>query len=180
MHDSHLIAALDVDYRDPIAVAAGVWFRGWSAATSEREAVAVFNEVADYRRGEFYRRELPCLLAVLAKGPEPRVVVIDGYVWLGEGRSGLGAHLYAALGRKIAVIGVAKTRYVSATEAMSVYRGKSRTPLYVSSVGVDVCQAANWVASMDGPFRAPTHLKQVDRLARTAPAANSTASSLSG
>jgi len=87
MHDSHLIAALDVDYRDPIAVAAGVWFRGWSAATSEREAVAVFNEVADYRRGEFYRRELPCLLAVLAKGPEPRVVVIDGYVWLGEGRA---------------------------------------------------------------------------------------------
>jgi deoxyribonuclease V len=168
MRDYDLIACLDVDYRNPIAVAAGVWFQNWSAATAECEATAVFNEVAEYHPGEFYHRELPCLIEVLARGPVPQVAVIDGYVWLGEGRLGLGAHLYEALGRKTAVIGVAKTQFLSATESVPVCRGKSRAPLYVTSAGVDVSQAANWVAGMHGPFRVPTLLKRVDRLARTA------------
>jgi deoxyribonuclease V len=163
-----LIACLDVDYRDPTAVSAGIWFRDWSAASTECKATAVFDDVAEYRPGEFYHRELPCLLEVLARGPEPQVVVIDGYVWLGEGRLGLGAHLYEALRRKTAVIGVAKTQFLSATEAVPVCRGKSRAPLYVTSAGVDVSQAANWVAGMHGPFRVPTLLKRVDQLARTA------------
>jgi len=165
-----LIVALDVDYRDSVAVAAGVWFRGWSVGIAEFATVATFNNVAEYQPGEFYRRELPCLLGVLARGPQPDLIVIDGYVWLGEGRPGLGAHLHEALDGKTPIIGVAKTRFYSATDAIPVCRAESRSPLYVSAVGVSSAEAAEWVRSMNGEFRLPTLLKQVDRLARTATA----------
>jgi len=160
------IAALDVDYRDPGAVAAGVWFRGWSAPEIETELVTRIEAVAEYQPGEFYRRELPCLLAVLERGPAAEVIVVDGYVWLGPGRPGLGAHLFEALGKRIAVIGVAKTRFAGATEAVPVYRGESRSPLYVTAAGAGVTEAAGWIARMAGPYRLPEILKRVDQLAR--------------
>lgn len=163
-----LIACVDVDYRGPAAVAAGVWFRGWPASEAETEAVAVLGEVAPYQPGELYRRELPCLLAVLARGPAAGVVVVDGYVWLGPGRAGLGAHLHAALEGRTVVIGVAKSRFAGAAGAIPVQRGASRRPLYVTAAGAGPEEAARWVASMHGPHRIPSLLKRVDRLARTA------------
>src|SRR5690242_19110791 len=165
-----LIAAVDVDYRDSMAgpaIAAGVWFRGWRASEAEHEAVATFREVAPYQPGEFYRRELPCLLGVLERGPAADVVVVDGYVWLGAGRAGLGARLHDALGGRAVVVGVAKKLFAGATDAVPVYRGLSRTPLYVTAEGVSATEAAGWVASMQGDHRIPTLLKRADRLART-------------
>ena len=161
-----LLTALDVDYRDPGAVAVGVWFRGWSAPEVEAEIVTHLAEVAPYQPGEFYRRELPCLLAVLERGPAPEVAVVDGYVWLGPGRPGLGAHLFEALGGRTVVVGVAKSRFAGAAEAVPVYRGGSRSPLYVTAAGVGVTEAAGWIARMAGPYRVPEILKRVDQLAR--------------
>jgi deoxyribonuclease V len=163
-----LIACVDVDYREAAAAAAGVWFRGWSASESEAKAVATFSETAPYQPGEFYRRELPCLLGVLARGPAADVVVVDGYVWLGPGRPGLGAHLHAALDGRLIVIGVAKTRFAGAMDAVPVYRGDSRSPLYVTAVGASSAEAADWVAGMYGPYRLPTMIKRADQLARGA------------
>jgi deoxyribonuclease V len=161
-----LAACVDVDYRDPIAVAAGVWLRGWKAAKAEVEVVTRLDEVAPYQPGEFYRRELPCVLAVLQRGPAAEVVVVDGYVWLGPGRAGLGAHLYQALGERTVVVGVAKSRFLSATEAVPVCRGDSKSPLYVTAAGVSAAEAAEWVMRMHGFYRVPTLLKRVDQLAR--------------
>lgn len=166
MASDALIACVDVDYRGDIAVAAGVWFRGWSASEAEIEVVTTLNEVAPYQPGAFYLRELPCLLAVLARGPAAAVVVVDGYVWLGPERPGLGAHLYAALGERTVVVGVAKSRFAGATGAVPVYRGNSRSPLYVTTAGVSAEEAAGWIAEMHGPYRIPALLKRVDRLAR--------------
>ena len=163
-----LIVAVDVDYRDSLAVAAGVWFRGWLASEAETEAVAAFREVAPYQSGELYRRELPCLLRVLEGGPAADVVVVDGYVWLGPGRAGLGAHLHAALGGRTAVVGVAKKPFLEDTTAVEVYRGSSGSPLYVTAEGIGLAEAARCVAWMDGPYRIPSLLKRADRLARTA------------
>ncbi len=165
MIDETLLACVDVDYRERGAVAAGLWFRGWSAAAPTYQAVASFPEVAEYEPGAFYRRELPCLLGVLARGPRPDVVVVDGYVWLGGRSAGLGAHLHAAFGG--VVVGVAKTRFASATDAVEVRRGGSRAPLFVSAVGMGVEEAAARLVEMHGPYRVPTLLKQVDSLART-------------
>ena len=161
-----MIACLDVDYRSSGAVAAGLWFRGWPAPAPEHQAVVSVATVAEYEPGAFYRRELPCLLDVLAHGPRPDIVVIDGYVWLDNGAAGLGAHLHAAIGE--AVVGVAKTRFASATSAVLVSRGTSRSPLYVSAVGMNVEAAALCVESMHGSHRIPTLLKRVDALARSA------------
>ncbi|HEY2294899.1 MAG TPA: endonuclease V [Thermoanaerobaculia bacterium] len=161
-----LVACVDVDYRDTIAVAAGVWLRGWTASEAEVEVMTAISEVAPYQPGEFYRRELPCVLAVLERGPAADVVVVDGYVWLGPERAGLGAYLYQALGERTVVVGVAKSRFVGATDAVPVYRGDSRSPLYVTAAGVSAEEAAGWVERMHGPYRVPAMLKRVDQLAR--------------
>ena len=76
-----LITAVDVDYRESGAVAAGLWFRGWMAESVEFQITAQFPVAAAYEPGAFYRRELPCLLNVLARGPKADVVIVDGYVW---------------------------------------------------------------------------------------------------
>lgn len=161
-----LIACVDVDYRPSVSVAAGVWFRGWGAPGGERHEVAFLPKAADYVPGAFYRRELPCLMDVLARGPKADVVVVDGYVWLADGAPGLGARLNEALGGT--VVGVAKTRFAGASGAVDVCRGSSRVPLYVSAVGMPVEEAAANVAAMHGPYRVPTLLKRVDILARNA------------
>jgi deoxyribonuclease V len=88
------------------------------------------------------------------------------FVWLGEGKPGLGAHLHEALSRRAAVIGVAKRPYRSETGAIPVLRGSSKVPLYVSAVGVDPALAADTVRRMHGPYRVPTLLARVDRLSR--------------
>ena len=57
--------------------------------------------VAAYVPGQFYRRELPCLLAVFGLVRQPlEIILIDGYVWLdAQGMPGLGGHLFDALGQ---------------------------------------------------------------------------------
>jgi deoxyribonuclease V len=165
-----MIACVDVDYRGEGAVAACVLFRDWGDAAAAAEHVARLPHVEDYVPGQFYRRELPCLLTVLDALPtRPKAVIIDGYVWLdGAGRPGLGAHLHEALGRTLPVIGVAKTRFAGCSVARTVRRGESAKPLFVTAVGLEVDEAARCVERMHGPFRIPTLLKRVDELCRTA------------
>ena len=158
---------LDVDYRADHALAACLLFAEWGDATPTQELVARIDQIEPYVPGQFYRRELPCLLAVLAKAPLPvDLIVVDGYVWLdGAGKPGLGAHLYAALGEQMPVIGVAKKPFHSAA-AEEVRRAGADKPLYVTAVGIAVADAAAAIAGMHGAHRIPTLLKQVDQLCR--------------
>jgi deoxyribonuclease V len=161
-----MLACVDVDYRAVGAVAACVLFRDWSDADNVDEFVQAIADVAAYQPGQFYRRELPCLLSVLAAVSDPlETIVVDGYVWLGEEKPGLGAHLYEALGRRVPVVGVAKTRFAGA-DAEAVQRGDSRRPLYVSAAGLDPLTAARHIQSMHGVYRIPTLLRRVDQLCR--------------
>jgi deoxyribonuclease V len=146
-------------------------FRDWTDDRPSSELAIPIDRVLPYEPGQFYRRELPCLLAVLeAFDPRPEVIVIDGYVWLGdEGDPGLGAHLHRAIQGKAAVIGVAKTRFLKARIVEEICRGTSRSPLYVTAVGMDLSEAARHVREMHGPHRIPTLLKRVDRLCRDHP-----------
>jgi deoxyribonuclease V len=130
------------------------------------ERVRWLSDVAPYRPGRFFVRELPALRAVLAGAGPLALVVIDGYVDLDpHGRPGLGAHLYAELHTPI--VGVAKTAFRTATHAIAVRRGTAVRPLYVTAAGIPVEQAAVLVAGMAGPFRLPDALRRVDALART-------------
>jgi deoxyribonuclease V len=73
-----MIACLDVDYREAAAYAAGHAFHNWSDATPAAEKVIPIVGVHPYQPGQFFRRELPCLLAVLRELPPATVVVMEG------------------------------------------------------------------------------------------------------
>lgn len=158
------ILLTDVDYPSGGgARAAGVVIEHWDATDSVEERTVWIDEVDPYEPGAFYRRELPCLLALLERvDSTPTCVVVDGHVWL-DGRPGLGARLHEATG--LPVVGVAKNAFAGG-EARELLRGESRRPLYVSSVGMPVDEACRAVASMAGEHRLPSMLKRVDRLAR--------------
>ena len=162
-----MLACLDVAYGDRRAVAACVLFEHWQAGTPATEVTRERAFPEPYESGRLYLRELPCLLDVLDAVPDlPGLVIVDGYVWLSSsGTPGLGGHLYDALGRAIPVVGVAKRPY-SGAPAVPVLRGRSRVPLFVSAAGADASWAASRISAMHGPFRIPTLLKRVDRLAR--------------
>lgn len=166
---SRLKACLDVDYRPDEAVAACVLFAGWTDAQPARTVLEHVSPVEPYEPGAFYRRELPCLLAALRPVlPLLDTIIVDGHVWLdGDGRPGLGAHLYAALGEQIPVIGVAKTAFAGAP-GLEVRRGQSARPLYVTAAGLTPEVAARHIQTMHGPHRLPTLLKQADQACRRA------------
>jgi deoxyribonuclease V len=163
-----MLACTDVHYRQTEAIAACVLFHAWPDDRPCFEIVEPIQQVSPYEPGSFYRRELPCLTAVLRRLIHcPQVIVIDGYVWLGnEAHPGLGAHLYEALGRSSAVVGVAKTHFQAGPSIQEVRRGTSLTPLYVTAVGMDLRDAAEHVQEMHGRFRIPSLIKWVDMLCR--------------
>jgi deoxyribonuclease V len=162
-----MLAALDAHYDDAtlLGTGAAVIFRHWEDCAPLAEYTAICNDIQPYVPGDFFKRELPCLLAVLEKVQEPlKLIIVDGYVILGS-KPGLGLRLWEALGKKTPIIGVAKTRYQSAS-AIEIKRGQSKTPLYVTAAGVNPIEAAEDIARMAGAFRIPTLLKRVDQLTR--------------
>lgn len=97
-----MLACVDVDYREDLTVAACVLFREWVDASEATHHVDGGPRAAEYEPGQFFRRELPHLLRVRALVTEPlEAIVVDGYVWLGQDKPGLGAHLHEALGRVV-------------------------------------------------------------------------------
>jgi deoxyribonuclease V len=143
----------------------------WASSRALNELVLKRGPQKAYAPGEFYRRELPLLLAALKKLDDPPdAILIDGYVWLGaKGRRGLGAHLYEELGQDIPVIGAAKTRFAGAeTFAEQLIRGRSAAPLFVTAAGMESVAAAAHLKTMHGEHRIPTLAALADRLARQA------------
>jgi deoxyribonuclease V len=162
--------AVDVDYRDDgSAVAAGVLFPDWHSGAAEQTLTHRIANVAAYTPGRFFERELPCILALLEDCQiPPRTIVIDGHVHLdGLGAEGLGAHLFNALGGRVPVIGVAKSRFRDTPAEAEVLRGSSAKPLYVTSIGIPPDTARRLVRDMHGAHRIPTLLAAVDRVCRT-------------
>lgn len=126
--------------------------------------------VGEYIPGEFYKRELPCLLQVYEKVAEKiDLIIVDSFVMLGNGKKGLGGHLFTALHKKIPVIGVAKSFFKGCRDYVRLYRGKSSRPLYVSSIGIDLNMSAELIKNLAGGNRIPEMLKRVDRLTRSSP-----------
>lgn len=162
--------AIDAHYREPGACVAGVGFSAWTDSAPLATWSMWVPEVEAYIPGQFARRELPCILALLAILPThsslhaPRMILVDGYVDLGA-RPGLGRRVHEATG--IPVIGIAKTRF-SGAEALEVRRGGSTLPLFVTAAGCDAREAATQLASMAGAHRIPTLLGLADRLSRDA------------
>ena len=163
-----MILAVDVDYREDKAIAAGVLFRNWEDREPVQELLSEILAVAEYEPGQFYKRELPCVLALLQQLEQlPEFIVIDGYVYLdGNQKPGFGKHLYETLNGKSAIIGVAKSRFKDTPAETEVFRGGSKRALYVTAVGIDETKAKGFIMQMHGAHRIPTILKRVDQLSK--------------
>lgn len=163
-----MILAVDVQYGEDAAVVAGVLFETWESAESRQDYISTVTPIAPYEPGHFYKRELPCILQLLTEhNLTPTCIIVDGYVFLdGTTRPGLGKYLFDTLGEDIPIIGVAKRRFKGIDTAYGILRGESLTPLYVTSVGIEVMDAQRFVHSMHGRYRIPTLLKRVDQLCR--------------
>lgn len=163
-----MIAFTDVQYTEGSdARAACVLATDWSDAIEARSVIERVSPIAAYEPGQFFKRELPCLLRVLEKAGPVQCVVVDGYVWLDrEGAPGLGAHLYEALGRGVPVVGIAKTAFKGSDMALRLERPGSEKPLFVTAAGMTPETALANARRLHGEHRIPTLLKKVDALAR--------------
>lgn len=160
---------IDVHYQNnDFAVASGILFRDWTASTPEKEISVHVNNIQPYKTGFFFERELPCITALLEQvNEELSLIIIDGYVTLGkDATDGLGAYLYQKMGQAIPIIGVAKNQFYGTPQTCKLFRGESKKPLFITSLGIDIENAKSLIASMHGEFRVPTLLKAVDTICR--------------
>ena len=165
-----MILIVDVQYCGNEAVAAGVLFEDWQDERAQKEYVNRTGEAAAYKPGEFFKRELPPILKLIEEHHlQPDCILVDGYVFLdGVAEAGLGKHLYDALEGRAAVIGVAKKRYKGIDPRFEVRRGRSRRPLYVTAMGIEVEEAKGHILSMHGRNRLPTLIQRADQICRGA------------
>lgn len=160
--------ALDVQYNgNENAVVACLGFKNWEDETASYVKQHKIEKILPYVSGQFYQRELPCLLEALKGLDNIECIVVDGYVWLDvESRKGLGLHLYEALEQKVPIIGVAKAKFGNTPEKCELLRGESPKALYITSKEMTLEAAKEAIALMYGKYRFPTLLKEVDSLAR--------------
>lgn len=165
----HMIACFDVFYHDKGATAAAVTIPDWKATEPSAQYIAAVSQVGEYEPGEFYKRELAPLQEVIKQIQSPiQYYVIDAYCHLTNNLDpGLGAYLHEALPENSIVIGVAKNCFRGTNHAVELLRRGSIRPLYVTSIGIKYQEAADLIDSMEGKFRFPTILKEVDRLSRS-------------
>ncbi len=162
-----MIVAVDVHYKENYAKTVLFIFEDWTSESYIECIEIKTTEISDYIPGEFYKRELPCLLEGLKKVDLNiiEVIIVDGYIYVdNENNVGLGGHLYHSLEQKIPVVGVAKTKFANNSKTVvEVFRGESKNPLYVSAIGISKEQAAQQVQQMFGDFRLPHLLKVMDQ-----------------
>jgi len=167
-----LIYCFDTYYGDDYANTAVIGIEKWDAEFPDFELSEVTHDIEDYESGSFYKRELPCLLSIIDKlsvNYEKDILLIDGYVVLDDdGKLGLGGYLFNELNGKIPVIGAAKNNFHTLNNLKKeVFRGESKKPLYVTSLGIDLQETSDYILNMHGGFRMPTILKLVDQKSRT-------------
>lgn len=124
--------------------------------------------VADYESGNFYKRELPCIMSLLNDIGLSDIdyIITDSYVEFSDEHLGLGKHLYNKLDKQIPVIGIAKNKFKSENISVECHRGESHKPLYITAAGISNQKAAELVSTMHGEFRLPDMVKAVDHLCR--------------
>ena len=97
-----MILAIDVHYKEDYAKSVGVLFQ-WNDAEPQQLITATRNDVAPYEPGQFYKRELPCIMQLLEQVDLSTLdaIIVDGHVFVDDQKSfGLGGYLYQTLDEK--------------------------------------------------------------------------------
>lgn len=165
-----MILAFDTYYFDNKAKTVCLEFEDWNEDKNFKIYTEIIDNVAEYIPGEFYKRELPCIISLLNQMNLKNIeaIIVDGFVYLDDDKKyGLGGRLYEKLNNQIPIIGVAKTNFASVEkDKKALLRGDSAKPLFITSIGIDLEIAFQKVDSMSGEFRIPTLLKELDRLTK--------------
>lgn len=165
-----MILAFDTYYFDNKAKTVCLEFENWNEDKNFKVHTEIIDNVSEYIPGEFYKRELPCIISLLNQIDLENIeaIIVDGFVYLDDDKKyGLGGRLYEKLNSKIPIIGVAKTNFASIEkDKKPLLRGDSTKPLFVTSIGIDLEEAFQKVETMAGEFRMPTLLKELDRLTK--------------
>lgn len=165
-----MILAFDTYYFDNKAKTVCIEFKEWNEDKNFKVHTEIIDNVSEYIPGEFYRRELPCIISLLNQIDLENIeaIIVDGFVYLDDDKKyGLGGHLYEKLNKQIPIIGVAKTNFASIEkDKKPMLRGDSAKPLFITSIGIDLEEAFQKVETMAGEFRMPTLLKELDRLTK--------------
>lgn len=107
---------IDVAYQNNTAKVVGGFFKNWEDNQLTSISQKMLSNIEPYEPGEFYKRELPCIMAFLAdcKSHKIELIIIDGFVYLDDDdKKGLGAYLFDALDQKIPIIGAAKSSFLT-------------------------------------------------------------------
>lgn len=160
--------AFDVHYYDNFAIVGFVLFENELSSEPYKTGQIRCDSVEPYISGQFYKRELPCLLKAVEEIKEQiNLIYIDANVWLDDDKKGLGKYLFDSINHTIPVIGVSKSCFNKETELIRpVHRQSSKNPLYVSSVGIELENACEKVKMMNGDFRLPKMIKLADSVCR--------------
>ena len=176
-----MILALDSYYKDDICNTSLVVFENIHSSEPVYTDTIYTKVTSDYIPGEFYKRELPGIIKILAKLKGEHVdiwnkitiIITDSFITLkheDEVWGGLGQHLYdylKSIGEDKIIYGVAKSNFCdSHLISYPVFRGTSSKPLYVQSVSTENTGVAFMIKNMHGEYRIPTMLKLVDQLSR--------------
>lgn len=175
-----MIVAFDTYYYNGFSYTVGGVFKSWGDkeasyyVTSKRACID-----AEYKPGELYKRELPCIMQCLdlLKIDDIELIIVDGFVWLSENgvslTKGLGAVLHDAIfhkySRKKTIVGIAKNRYhVDIPECVVLERGlESKKPLFITCSETCFTEFyASQVKVMSGDYRIPNIIKAVDMKTR--------------
>ena len=175
-----MILALDSYYKGDICNTSLVLFENIDSSKPIYTNSIYTKVTSEYIPGEFYKRELPGIKKILNKFIKEHedlwkkiyYIIVDSYIKLKLGDKewdGLGAYVYNYLigieQRKI-VYGVAKSKFGDCDKiSYEVYRGKSKTPLYVQTTEGTHIAKLN-IQQMHGEYRIPTMLKLVDQKSR--------------
>ena len=166
-----MILAFDTYYFEDKAKTVCIQFENWTDCVIATTYEETLSGIEEYKSGEFYKRELPCILSLLKTIDLSRceAIIIDGFVILDDDQhDGLGGHLYNSLNGKIPVIGVGKNNFLRIEKfKKEVFRGDSKKALYVTSKGIDLEEASALIQNMAGEYRIPDLLKKVDSLGRS-------------
>ncbi|HSD06362.1 endonuclease V [Flavobacterium sp.] len=165
-----MILAIDSYYFENKAKTVCLIFEQWNSLEINSCHSEIVSNIENYVPGEFYKRELPCIISLISKLDLTKIdfIIIDGFVYLDDNdKFGLGAYLFEKLSSKIPIIGVAKTDFISLNKNKQLLlRGKSKKPLFITSIGININEATDKIKIMNGEYRIPTLLKELDKLTK--------------
>jgi deoxyribonuclease V len=163
-----MLAAIDVAYTHNVGIGSVMTFTTWTDAEPVEEKIVRVPRLPKYVPGQFFKRELPVLLAAMKAIGPVEMIVLDGFVRLDDkGTKGLGTYLFDELMGQVPVVGVSKAIFTG-SPGVAVLRGASLRPLFVTAAGLPDEMAAKLVKVMHGTNRIPTLLKRGDTLCRKA------------